>query len=207
LVPLVRATDGSTLARWPVFVLAIVVAVLAWSASNFYSHRPFPSDRSPEGAYARIALAIAQRKPQEAFAYLETEAQWASYTILQARREACRLVVGSYPSEEAKPLLSDWTDIANAPDGSDVFALMAARRGWIARLERDLSGAARVLVEGDRATVVTARGTRYAFRRRDNGIWGLTIFTPELEAEAEKASRDLQVVERAAADYRRAQAR
>jgi hypothetical protein len=52
--------------------------------------------------------------------------------------------------------------------------------------------------------VVTARATRYPFRRRDNGIWGLTIFTAELEAEAERATRDLDMVDRAARDYERA---
>lgn len=61
-----------------------------------------------------------------------------------------------------------------------------------------------VEIEGARATVVTARGTRYPFRRRDNGIWGLTIFTAELMDEAKRASRDLDVVEAAAADYARA---
>ncbi|MGH7293339.1 MAG: hypothetical protein ACRELB_00325, partial [Polyangiaceae bacterium] len=75
-----------------------------------------------------------------------------------------------------------------------------------ARLERDLSGEVHVEVVGDRATVITARGTRYPFRRRDNGIWGLTIFTAELVAEAERAARDLEVVEHAAADYDRARA-
>ena len=62
-------------------------------------------------------------------------------------------------------------------------------------------------VQGERATVVTARGTRYPFRRRENGIWGLTVFTAELDAEAERATRDLEVVERAAADYDRAKQR
>lgn len=56
-------------------------------------------------------------------------------------------------------------------------------------------------VKGERATVVTGRGTRYAFRRRENGIWGLTLFTAELQAEAERATRDLEVVDRAARDY------
>ena len=55
--------------------------------------------------------------------------------------------------------------------------------------------------KGERASVVTVRGTRWPFRKRDNGIWGLTIFTAELLAEAEKATRDLAVVEAAAADY------
>jgi hypothetical protein len=81
---------------------------------------------------------------------------------------------------------------------------MARERGFLARLRRDLSGAVRVDVEGERASVVTARGTRYAFRRRENGIWGMTLFTAELSAEAERAARDLSVVTAAADDYDRA---
>jgi hypothetical protein len=187
--------------RWPILVLAGVIALVVWAGSRSINHRPFPPDTTPEGAYARIALAIAERRPRDAFAYLETEAQWASYTIRDARRKACDRARATYPADERAKLLDAWADLGGAPDGADVFALLAAKRGWIARLERDLSGAAHTEVEGERATVVTGRGTRYPFRRRENGIWGLTIFTAELTAEAEKASRDLEVVEHSAADY------
>jgi hypothetical protein len=50
------------------------------------------------------------------------------------------------------------------------------------------------------------RGTRYPFRLRDNGIWGLTLFSAALAAEAERASRDLAVVNLAADDFDRAKA-
>jgi hypothetical protein len=63
---------------------------------------------------------------------------------------------------------------------------------------------ARVEIDGERASVTTARGTRYPFRRRENGIWGLTIFTADLLAESERAARDLAVVNAAADDYDRA---
>jgi hypothetical protein len=187
--------------RRPLLWLIGVVALLLAGGAFAIARRPFPPDTTPEGAYARIALSIAERRPRDAFAYLETEAQWAAFTIRDARKKACDLVRASYPAEEREKLLAEWSAEADAPDGPDEFALLAARRGWIARLERDLSGVAHVEVQGERATVVTARGTRYPFRRRDNGIWGLTIFTAELQAEAEKASRDLEVVERAARDY------
>jgi hypothetical protein len=71
-------------------------------------------------------------------------------------------------------------------------------------LRRDLSGVANVEIAGERASVVTSHGTRYPFRRRDNGIWGLTIFTADLGAEADRASRDFDMVSRAADDYDRA---
>jgi len=184
-----------------VILLALAMIGLFVVGSRIINRRPFPPDAIPEGAYARIALAIAERRPRDAFAYLETEAQWACYTIRDARKNALERIQTSYPAEERAKWAEAWGDTARAPDGADVFALLATRRGWIARLERDLSGASHVEVHGERATVVTARGTRYSFRRRDNGIWGLTIFTAELEAEAERASRDLEMIERAAADY------
>ncbi len=71
-------------------------------------------------------------------------------------------------------------------------------------MRRDLSGVARVEAEAERASVVTAHGTRYPFRRRDNGIWGITIFTAQLVAESQRAARDLAVVKATADDYDRA---
>jgi hypothetical protein len=180
-------------------LLAVTLAAGSWAIAR----HPFPPETTPEGAYTRIAYAVAERRPRDAFAYLETDAQWAAYTVRDMRRKACDRVRASYPPEERARLLDAWQAEGDAPDGADVFASMAVGRGWIRRLERDLSGVGHVEVAGERATVVTARGTRYPFRRRDNGIWGLTIFTAELSAEAERAARDLDVVERTAADYDR----
>lgn len=177
------------------------VVVLGAAAALLY--RPYPSDRTPEGAYMRIARHVSEEHPSQAFPYLETEAQWACYTIRDARKKALTRIDKSYPEDEKKRLRTEYAPFADAPDGADVFAMLAARRGWTARLRKDLSGVAAVEVNGERATVVTARGTRYSFRRRDNGIWGLTIFTAELVAESERVSRDLALVERAADDYDR----
>jgi hypothetical protein len=170
-------------------------------------HRPFPSDRTPEGAYMRIARAIMDERPEEVFPYLETEAQWACYTIRDMRKSALDRARVSYPEPQRSELVRAYEPDALAPDGADVFAREAKTRGWIARLRRDLSGAVKVDLEGERASVVTARGTRYPFRRRDNGIWGLTIFTADLEADAQRASRDLSVVTAAADDFDRAKVR
>jgi hypothetical protein len=193
--------------RKPTRITLVVIALVVVVASVFaLLYRPFPSDHTPEGAYMRIARSVTDDRVRDAFPYLETEAQWASYTIRDMRAKACARVRTSYPSEERDKLLAAWGAEADAPDGSDVFALVARRRGWVARLRKDLSGVVAIEADGDRATVVTARGTRYPFRRRDNGIWGLTIFTADLLAESERATRDLAVVNTAADDYNRARA-
>jgi len=184
-------------------LLLIVFVGLLLAGSAYWLFR-FPSDRTPEGAYARIALAVTRDRPEDFFAYLETRAQWAAYTVRDYRKKAVELVARTYPQAERERLLAEWGPFAEAPDGADVFALYARQRGWLNRLRKDLSGIAGIEAQGERATIETARGTRYSFRRRENGIWGLTMFTGELEAEAEKAARDFAVVERAAQDYERA---
>jgi hypothetical protein len=186
-------------------VAGAAAALLVPSVTFAVLYRPFPSDQTAEGAYMRIARSVTADDPRAFFAYLETEAQWACYTLREMRGKARARVAASYPEPQRSELLATYTPFADAPDGSDVFAHVYRSRQWARRLRKDLSGVARVDTDAatDRATVVTVRGTRWPFRRRDNGIWGLTIFTAELLAEAEKATRDLAVVEGAAADYDR----
>jgi hypothetical protein len=169
-----------------------------------YAYASFPSDRTPEGAYLRVAIAVNRGRAEDFFAYTETRAQHAAYTIRDFRKKARERVLAGYPEPERSRLAQAYAAEASAPDGADVFALYAKRYGWMTRLRHDLSGIKRVEVVGDRATIETAHGTRYPFRRRDNGIWGLTLFTPILDAEAERAARDFSVIDKAAADYARA---
>lgn len=164
-------------------------------------HR-YPSDRTPEGAYARIAKAVNLGRPEEFFAYLETAAQHAAFTIHDYRKKARDTVLARYPEPERSRLAEQYAPEALVADGPALFALYAEHHGFMTRLRRDMSGVAHVEVNGDRAVVVTAHGTRYAFRRRpENGIWGLTLFTATLVAEAERAARDLAIVQKAASDY------
>jgi hypothetical protein len=152
----------------------------------------------------RVAIAVNRGRAEDFFAYTETRAQHAAYTIRDFRKKARERVLAGYPEPERSRLAQAYAAEASAPDGADVFALYAKRYGWMTRLRHDLSGIKRVEVVGDRATIETAHGTRYPFRRRDNGIWGLTLFTPILDAEAERAARDFSVIDKAAADYARA---
>ena len=191
--------------RRRVATLVAVGAVLVPAAWFGWAWATFPSDRTPEGAYLRVVNAVNRREPEAFFAYTETRAQHACFTILNYRKKARRVVLDSYPEPERSRLAAEYAAEAEAKDGADVFALYARRRGWLGRLRRDMSGVKRVDVQGDRATVVTTMGTRYPFRRRENGIWGLTLFTATLVAEAEKAARDYAMIEKAAKDYRRVQ--
>jgi hypothetical protein len=186
-------------------LIAAAAAVLVPGVAFLLLRRPFPSDRTPEGAYMRIAHSVARDDPRGFFAYLETEAQWACYTLRDMRKKAWALVDASFPRDRGAELYRAYAPFVEAPDGSDVFAYLYRSRQWSRRLRKDLSGVERVDVDSaaERASVVTTQGTRWPFRKRDNGIWGLTIFTAELVAEAEKATRDLAVVQAAAADYDR----
>lgn len=186
-------------------LLAFCAIALSSGVAYYCSVVRYPSDRTPEGAYARIAKAVNLGRPRDFFAYLETDAQHAAFTIRDYRKTARDRILATYPEPDRTRLGNQYAEEAEAKDGPDLFALYAERRGFMGRLRRDLSGIVAVEIHGERATVVTARGTRYAFRRRpENGIWGLTLFTAELVAEAEKAARDLAIVQAAAADYARA---
>lgn len=187
-------------------VLALGLTGLAGLAGYAVWHKitRFPPDTRPEGAYLRITYSLGVGDPRACFAYLEDKAQHAAYSIRDYRRQASERIAASYPEPERTRLIEMYRAHASAEDGADVWLDMANRRGWIARLRRDLSGVAKVEVTGERATIETARGTRYPFRRRENGIWGLALFTPDLVAEAERAARDWDVVEKAALDYERA---
>jgi hypothetical protein len=183
---------------WGAAAVAVLALVLVWLKLS-----RFPPDTTPEGAYLRIAYSIGVSDPRACFPYLEDRAQHAAYTIRDYRRKASERIEASYPEPERARLLEQYRAHAMAEDGADVWVDMAVKQGFVARLRRDLSGIGKVEVTGERATVETARGTRYPFRKRDNGIWGLTLFTADLVAEAERAARDWDVVEKAALDYER----
>jgi hypothetical protein len=163
----------------------------------------FPSDRTPEGAYLRVVKAVNQGRPSEFFSYTEEAAQHACFTIRDYRQKLLAVARKDYPAEPLAELEKSYRAFAEAPDGADVFALMVEQHGWLSQLRRDMSGVKRVETSGPRATIETARGSRYSFRRRPGGIWGMTAFTPTLVEEAEKAARDLIQVEKAAADFAR----
>lgn len=185
--------------RWPA-ALALVVAlglVTAWLS--------YPSDKSPQGSYLRVVTAVNSGDAAAVFPYIETEAQHAAFTIGKYHRQAHAAVADAYPEPDRSRELERLAALARVEPGPGVFAWYATRYGWMDRLRLDLSGVETVEVNGDRATVETVRGTRYAFRKRDTGMWGLTLFTAQLVADGQKAARDFAQIEAAAKDYRAVQ--
>ncbi len=178
---------------WFWMLLAAMALVLAW---YFY-----PTDKSPRGSYYRVMSAVNRGEAEAVFPYIETEAQHAAFSIGKYTRQAMAVVERSYPEAARHAELARLRPLATVEPGPGVFAWYSEQHGWMARLRQDLSGVKAVEVNGDRATIETARGTRYPFRRRDTGMWGLTLFTARLVTDANKAARDLEQIQAAAADY------
>ena len=184
-------------------ILVVVVAgLVAWLLISWLT---FPTDRTPEGAYLRIVSAVNRDRPEAFFAYLETDAQHACFTIRDYRKTAHTDIKTHYPSDEQTRSLRRYEAAASAKSGEEIFAIYARQRGWLDRLRRDLSGMDHV-EEGSESevTLFTSRGTAYPFRKRDNGIWGLTLFTETLVREAETAARDAALIHKAAQVYQKA---
>lgn len=178
--------------------LGLVLLALGWLGWKTLS---FPSDRTPAGAYLRIVRSVSEDSPEDFFAYIEEEAQHACYTILDYRKRTVARARATYPKERLGTVLGPFEKVAELADGPFVFAHYAKEEGWLSQLRHDLSGVSAVEISGERASVVTVLGTRYAFRRRPGGIYGLTAFTPFLAEEAERAARDFATVDRIAQGY------
>src|SRR3954454_7756772 len=103
----------------PMAIVAAAVVIPMIAIALFRS--PFPSDRTPKGAYMRVAQSVAQDDPRAFFAYLETEAQWACFTIHDMRAKASKRVAESYPEPRRSEMLAQYKEVANATDGSGVF--------------------------------------------------------------------------------------
>jgi hypothetical protein len=187
------------LPRWLLWTLAFLGLLIGSGLT--WSNLTYPSDRTARGAYLRIAQAVIRDRPEEFFAYTDEEAQHACYSLLEYRKKAEKRILAAYPQEKQALALQPFAPVLKLTRAEEVLAYYARREGWLSQLRRDLSAVSQVEATGPRATVITVLGTRYAFRRRPGGIYGLTAFTPFLHEEAERAARDFVLIDRTASDY------
>ena len=84
--------------------LTFVVAGLASALllAFVWAHVSFPSDRTPEGAYLRVVIAVNRGRAQDFFAYTETRAQHACYTIRDYRKKTRERVLQSEDAEDVR---------------------------------------------------------------------------------------------------------
>jgi len=181
-------------------LLVLAVALIAIGVGLYFAVR-YPPDTTVEGVYARIARAVGRDDPTTCFAYLENDAQHAAFTIVDYAKKAEARIREAYPPEDRDRELPRYEALAQAASGAELWTQLARDNGYLVRLRKDMSGIDKIVYAGERATVVTVRGTRYSFRRRPNGIWGLTLFTAELESEAARIARDWERIQQAANDY------
>ena len=97
--------------RWLVILLILAPIVGYW----LHLRRSFPSDQTPLGAYLRIVIAVNQGNPASFFAYTETQAQHACYTIHDYRKKSVEQIRASYPEPEKGHALAMYQAFADAP--------------------------------------------------------------------------------------------
>ncbi len=183
------------------FALAFCLVIALGTA--LVTHRPFPPDATPEGAYARIALALSNGRPKDAFAYLETDAQWAGYLDPRRSETGRRAREGKLPGDRTGSVARGVAQRGGRAgrrrcvrsSGQTPWVDRAAREGLVGRDSDGNTGRPRDhRNRAKHALLVSPTRQRHL---------GADPFTAELQAEAERAARDLDVVERAADDYDR----
>ena len=78
-------------------IIGVVLAAIVIGVIVLVFYKPFPPDKTPEGAYARIAKAIAEERPRDVFPYLEQDAEDAAFSIHDMRKAAVSAIQQSYP--------------------------------------------------------------------------------------------------------------
>ena len=70
-------------------LVCAVLSIFVWARLSF------PSDHTPRGAYLRVVIAVNRGHAEDLFAYTETRAQHACYTIRDYRKKTRERVLAS----------------------------------------------------------------------------------------------------------------
>lgn len=186
----------------PRWLAALASAAVAWGCGNAAP----PTARTLEGAFERVAAAIDAGDAKRLYWDLELETRWSLMTIHRSQRRIQALVAADYPSDERSRAVGRWRTGASAADPGVLFAELCAARDCLAPLREKIGAIARVERTADGGVVHTIPGGVYRFKKGQDGRFGLQGFRDELAVLEHDVSRDLAVIERAAAEYRRARA-
>jgi len=168
--------------------------------------------KTPDGAKARLAAAVAARDPAQLWDALDLDTQWSWMTVQRAGRESYDITLSNFPEgQERDRMIRRFEPAATSENAAALFAKSLAAEVWPAL-------AAQMAAAGDRAPVANAAGTeaeivwpagRLLFRRtsRPGFGWGFAGLAGEAEALKRAASADLEALRTNAADYERAAAR
>jgi hypothetical protein len=165
-----------------------------------------PDPRSVRGALAAAAHALEVRDGRELFRVVDQRGRSAMIAIVNARREAARLIRADYPEPERAAALSALGDARSAADAADLFTQRCAEP-CMSELAAAVGApvAESKLGEHD-VDVRTTRGGRLRLHRGKDGWWGIVWNTKELSEERTRAARELIQIRHNAAVYRRRRA-
>ncbi len=161
-------------------------------------------------AYA--AAALQENDMERLFRVLDERSRHAMFSIVADRTEAARLIRADYPEDEQAAALAALGDGAQVETPAAYFALRCDAacledfRANIAAPVEETPG--EVLDEeahpqAEALDVTTARGAVSLYRSGTDHWWGLAWQRSALDAERNRASRDLRQIEQNAATYRR----
>lgn len=183
-----------------------LAALASAAVASGCADAPAPTARTVEGAFERVAAAIDAGDARRLYWDLELETRWSLMTIHRSQRRIRGLVETDYPAEERSRAVGRWRTGADAADPGALFAELCAARDCLRPLREKIGAIERVERTADGAIVHTIPGGEYRFKKGQDGRFGLVGFREELATFERDVSRDLAVIERAAAEYRRARA-
>jgi hypothetical protein len=165
---------------------------------------PPPTARTLEGAFERVAGAIDAGDAKRLYWDLELETRWSLMTIHRSQKRILKLVESEYPAEERSRTVGRWRTGSDAADAGTLFAELCAARDCLAPLRAKIGAVQRIERTEDGGVVHTIPGGAYRFKKGRDGRFGLLGFRDQLATLERDVSRDLAVIERTAAEYRRA---
>lgn len=159
-----------------------------------------PDPRTVEGAIEAAADAVERRDARALYRLIDVRSRHALEGIHDANSRARTLIERDYPDAQAAAALKRL-----GPPAADAEALFAQRcdATCLADFAAKLGAPERIEAQGEVTVVTTVRGSRLHMYSVDGGWYGLLWRRQQLEAERDRASRDLKQIEENAAVYRR----